>query len=127
MKIGVGTDIVPVARVAALIDGGSSRFLERWFTSNEIDYCQSKAHPEQHFAARLAAKEAVFKALGLDSRTTVPWLEIAIVATSGSSPDVELSGDLEQHAVRRGVDDVRVSLSHCADYATATAVSTFRS
>jgi holo-[acyl-carrier protein] synthase len=98
-----------------------SRF-ERWFTPAERDYCRSKAHPEQHFAARLAAKEAVFKALGLSGHMEVPWNQIEIRSTPRAQPTVLLHGNLGEFAARRGVV-VRVSLSHCDDYATATAMT----
>lgn len=124
MEVYVGTDIVAISRVRALIDGGASRFLTRWFTTQEIDYCRSKAHPERHFAARLAAKEAVFKALDIDSGSSVPWSHISILAIPGRAPEVQLTGDIEEHASRRGTYVIRVSLSHCVDYATATAVIT---
>ena len=61
--VGTGTDIVSVARIAALYRTAGDRFLRRWFTDDEIDYCTSRARPELHLAARMAAKEAVLKAL----------------------------------------------------------------
>ena len=63
MPGGVGTDIVAVGRIAALMHDSGTTFLERWFTPREIDYCSSKAVPSRHFAARFAAKEAVVKSL----------------------------------------------------------------
>ncbi|MDN5744918.1 MAG: holo-ACP synthase [Nocardioidaceae bacterium] len=123
MPIGIGTDIVLVSRVTRLVGDGGTRFLERWFTPEEIAYCRSKAHPERHFAGRLAAKEATFKALGGDSERAVPWLSLAIVDNPRGAPSVRLSGDLSVHARRLGIDTVKVSLAHCEDYATATAIA----
>ncbi len=123
MHVGVGTDIVPVSRVARLISEGGTRFLERWFTPGEIAYCLGKAHPERHFAARLAAKEAAFKALGASSDGPVPWRDLAIVENSHGAPTVRLSGDLSALATSLGVDTIQMSLAHCEDYATATAIT----
>ena len=52
---GVGTDIVTVDRIAALVRNRGAAFLERWFTAREIDYCSRKAVPSRHFAARTAS------------------------------------------------------------------------
>ena len=123
MRIGVGTDIVPVSRIARLISERDTCFLERWFTAGEINYCRGKAYPERHFAARLAAKEAAFKALGADSGTAVPWQDVAIVESPHGAPTVRLSGQLLALATGLGIDTVQVSLSHCEDYATATAIT----
>lgn len=123
MHLGVGTDIVAVSRVARLISEGGARFLQRWFTPQEVAYCSGKAHPEQHFAGRLAAKEAVFKALGADSQGAVPWRDLAIEDHPHRAPTVRLSGELLELATSLGVDTVRVSLAHCEDYATATAIT----
>ena len=63
MIVGLGVDIVEIGRVERLLDAHGKRALQRLFTPNESAYCQAKLRPAQHFAARLAAKEATFKAL----------------------------------------------------------------
>jgi holo-[acyl-carrier protein] synthase len=124
MKLGAGTDIVSVARVAALIDARGATYLERWFTPEEIDYCSGKAVPCRHFAARLAAKEAVVKSLTLTWDGPVPWRSIEIVAEERGAPTVRLLGAVKDAAERAGVRSVQVSLAHCDDYATAVAWAT---
>jgi holo-[acyl-carrier protein] synthase len=104
------------------MDRGGDRFLRRWFTPVEIGYCAGKAVPSRHFAARLAAKEAVVKALPMVWDGPLPWRSIEIVNESRGRPVVRLSGDFSVAAQRAGVRDVRVSLSHCSEYATAIAV-----
>ena len=71
--LGAGTDIVSVARMARLVRTGGDRFLHRWFTGAEIAYCTSMARPELHLAARMAAKEAVVKALHGPADGPVPY------------------------------------------------------
>lgn len=122
-RVRVGTDIVPVDRIARLVEQRGDRFLLRWFTQAEIDHCRAKAHPEQHLAARLAAKEAVFKAVSGDSDGPVPWRDIEVVTRPGGPPEVRLTGTVAASAAQHRVADLQVSLSHCEDYATATAVS----
>lgn len=119
---GAGTDIVSVARIDALMRRRGTTFLERWFTPREIGYCSAKAAPGRHFAARLAAKEAVVKALPLAWDGPLPWRSIEIVPGRRGRPHVSLHGDLGAAAARAGVTSVCVSLSHCDEYATAMAV-----
>ena len=119
-----GTDIVSVARIANLIDTRGSSFVARWFTQTEIGYCTGKAVPSRHFAARFAAKEAVAKALPGQWDGPLPWRSIEIVNDPCGAPTVRLHGTVAEAARRVGVRDIRVSLSHCDEYATATALVT---
>jgi holo-[acyl-carrier protein] synthase len=119
---GVGTDIVAVGRIAALMRDRGAAFLERWFTAGEIGYCSSKAAPSRHFAARFAAKEAVVKALPMAWDGPLPWRSIEIVNDPRGVPSVRLSGAVLDAATRAGVGEIRVSLSHCDEYATAIAL-----
>ena len=122
----VGTDIVAVGRIAALIRDRRAAFLQRWFTAREIDYCSSKAVPSRHFAARLAAKEAVVKALPVAWDGPLPWRSIEITNDARGVPSVILSGAILNAATRAGVGEIKVSLSHCGEYATATALVAVR-
>jgi holo-[acyl-carrier protein] synthase len=122
VEVGVGTDIVAVDRIASLVRDRGEHFLQRWFTSDELAYCQSKAQPVLHLAARLAAKEAVAKALRSPWAGPLPWHDIAVTVDADGVPSVRLGGEAEQIAARLGIEVIRVSLSHCQEYATATAV-----
>jgi holo-[acyl-carrier protein] synthase len=122
MPGGLGTDIVAVARIAALMRDRGMAFLERWFTAREIDYCSSKAVPSRHFAARFAAKEAVAKALPMTWDGPLPWRSIEIINDPRGAPTVSLSGTLGDAATKAGVGEIKVSLSHCDEYAIACAV-----
>jgi len=121
----VGTDIVPVARIAALMAAAGTRFVQRWFTQAEISYCLAKAEPSRHLAARFAAKEAVVKALP-PWDGPLPWRSVEIVNDARGAPTVRLTGALAEAAARAGVGDgdIVVSLSHCDSYATAIALVT---
>jgi len=60
----VGTDIIEVSRIEKLINEKGDKFLNRIYTVNEIDYCESKGlNKYQHYAGRFAAKESTFKAV----------------------------------------------------------------
>ena len=74
MVIGVGTDLMEIARIAQSIARFGDRFLRRVFTQREIEYCQRKKNAAESFAARFAAKEAGAKALGTGISHGVNWL-----------------------------------------------------
>lgn len=122
MPGGLGTDIVAVNRIAALMRDRGKVFLERWFTAREIDYCSRKAVPSRHFAARFAAKEAVAKALPVAWDGPLPWRSIEIISDPRGAPTVSLGGALRDAAAKAGVGAIMVSLSHCDEYATACAL-----
>lgn len=125
MELGVGTDIVEISRIAALMRDREDLFLRRWFTEAEIAYCQAKAKPVQHLAARMAAKEAVVKSLRSAWPGPLPWRHIEVVVNDAGVPSVRLSGAAEEVARRQGAASLQISLSHGDDYATATAVCLF--
>ena len=78
MILGVGTDLIEIARIAESIRRYGERFLRRIFTPREIEYCQRKKNAAESFAARFAAKEAGAKALGTGISRGVGWLELEV-------------------------------------------------
>lgn len=120
----VGTDIVSVARITRLLEDGGTAFLDRWFTPTEIAYCLAKAVPGRHLAARLAAKEAVLKAALPHWEGPPPWRSIEVVNDERGVPSVRLLGPVAEAAA--DLDEISVSLAHCDDYATATALASLR-
>lgn len=120
--LGVGTDIIEVHRVAELIENHGTRFMNRWFSGAEIAYCSAKSRPELHFAARLAAKESVLKAIG--SRWQhVPWLDIEIGHDDEGAPLLIIQGRMLERAQSVGITSFHVSLSHCDSFASAIVVA----
>ena len=89
-------------------------------TEEEINYCEGKGDTKyQHYAARFAAKEAIFKAISelLDSKYDIKWTEIEILHGKNEKPVAHILKDIEE------LNDLDVSLSHIKDYATATCVA----
>lgn len=123
MIVGFGTDIVETDRIRTLLAQNADRFLHRWFGVEEIEYCTRMANPHLHFAARLAAKEAVFKALRLDPDAPPPWRSILIVNEADGAPRLILKDYPKAAAERLGVGTMHVSLSHCERYAVASVVA----
>jgi len=123
MAIRTGIDIVSVDRIRRLAEKSGDRFLTRWFSEREIAYCTSKARPAQHFAARVAAKEAVVKVLAPPWEGGILLKEIEVLDARGGPPRLHLSGRALRIAEELGINDLQVSLSHCAEYAVASVVA----
>jgi holo-[acyl-carrier protein] synthase len=119
MIIGTGIDIIEVDRVAQRV-GNDNGFRELVFSKDEISYCNSKAFPFQHYAARFAAKEAFLKAIGRGWDSGLSLHEIEIINQPGGKPILRLSGQTEKELADLGIRFVHVSLSHLK--ATATAI-----
>ncbi len=118
MKIKCGTDIIEVARIQESVENLGEKFLNRVFTNNEIKYCISKKNMQyQHFAARFAAKEAIFKAISdcLTNKYDITWKNIEIVNDKKGRPYVHFIG-----LTFNEIQDIDISLSHLKEYAIAT-------
>ncbi len=112
----IGTDIVDVERIKASIDNYQTRFINRVFSIEEQEYCNSKSIPEMHYAGRFAAKEAIIKALKSGGFTQLFNLnDIKIINCSDGSPHVELGFDYK--------GEIKVSISHTQTHAVAFAIS----
>ncbi|GAB2745833.1 holo-ACP synthase [Kitasatospora kifunensis] len=124
--IRTGTDIVPTSRVNSLVRESGERFLETLLTAGEIEDCTTdRGISLDAVAARLAAKEAVFKTLHAP-RSSLPWLSIEVRRTSGGWPEVELHGVARTLALEAGVAELSVSISHDGGFAIAVAVAAVR-
>jgi holo-[acyl-carrier protein] synthase len=116
-------DLVEVPRVSAIIADKGARVFERLLTSAERAYCESRPDPATHVAVRLAAKEAVYKALqGSEEARGIGWREIEVTRASDGRPDVTLSGSAAARAAALGVRRVLLSLSHTHRAAVAMVV-----
>jgi holo-[acyl-carrier protein] synthase len=121
--IGVGVDLVEVARVTAIIKDKGAHALERLLTPGERAYCDSRPDSATHVAVRLAAKEAVYKAFqGSESARGIGWREIEVTRAADGRPEVELSGVAAARARELGVKRVLLSLSHTHLAAVAVVV-----
>ena len=121
MKIRTGIDIIEIKRVKQSIEETEGRFCERVYTQKEIEYCESKkAQKYQHYAARFAAKEAVFKAISssLQNKYDIGWKDIEVLNNDDGRPYVNiLKTDIK-------IDDIDISISHCKEYAVSSVIFT---
>jgi len=119
--LGLGLDLVSVARVESLHRRFRGRFLRRFFTEEEVRRGEGAPSWYQHLAARLAAKEATFKALGTGLGAS--WREVAVANGPRGEPRIQLSGRLAQRAEELGIRELRVSLSHEREWAAAVVLA----
>ena len=116
MIIGVGTDIIEIERIRRAVQ--SKHFKKKVFTEKEKIYCESRGlQSAASYAARFAAKEAFFKALGTGIFTSLN--EVEILNDAAGKPEIFLYGKAKSFAAELHVQKILVSLSHCRDYATA--------
>lgn len=120
MILGIGTDIVETPRIAKSIE--ESRFKERIFSKVEIAYCESTANKAEHYAARFAAKEAFFKALGTGLRSGMAFNEVEIQNDELGKPSIRLLGETAKTVASKNIKSIHVSLSHTATISTATVI-----
>ena len=122
MILGVGIDIIEVARIQASHERFGKRFLNRVLLADEIAYCLSYKNPAPFIAARFAAKEAISKAFGTGIGAALSWRDMEIRRKESGEPFVVLHGKGTKLFAARGAKQLLVSLSHTKDYAAATAV-----
>jgi len=120
--VGTGIDLVEVPRIAAAVERFGDRFLNRVFTAGEIRYCRSKRNAMERFAARFAAKEAGFKAIGTGWRNGVTWRDVEVGREPGGRPTVCFTGRAAEFAARLGVRRASLSLSHTSELAIAQVI-----
>jgi holo-[acyl-carrier protein] synthase len=119
---GLGVDLVSIPRMRSTIDRWQQRFVDRVFTDDEIAYCRARRDPAPHFAARFAAKEAGFKALGTGLQLGVRWRELEVRREREEAPTLVLSGRAREIGLARGGSRMLLSLTHEGEYALAQAI-----
>ncbi len=124
MKVTCGTDIIEIERVKESIENTGDAFLRRVFTEKEIEYCESKNKQKyQHYAARFAAKEAVFKAISgqLKDKYSVTWKDFEVENDVNGRPKINI-----YNIDNSNIENIDISISHCKSYATANVVILYK-
>ena len=120
MIVGVGIDVVPVARFAEALER-NPKLAARLFTDAERTSGTGGPRSAESLAARFAAKEAMAKALG--SPGGMHWTDAEIVTDGAGRPNVEVRGSIAERAAALGVTRWHVSLSHDGGIAAATVIA----
>lgn len=119
MKITCGTDIIEVKRIKDAINKKGDKFLNKIYTPFEIEYCNSKNSMKyQHFAARFAAKEAIFKAISekMKSKYEITWTDVEIKNDEEGKPKVVFLKE------NYNINQIDISISHVKEYAIAMCI-----
>ncbi|MCI8344755.1 MAG: holo-ACP synthase [Clostridia bacterium] len=121
MNITCGTDIIEVERIKKGIEKLGEKFLNEIYTKKEIEYCESKNVTKyEHYSARFAAKEAIFKAISpyLKSKYDVTWVDMEILNDEQGRPYVNLNTE----KVKQNLE-IDISISHIERYAIANCIA----
>jgi holo-[acyl-carrier protein] synthase len=119
--LGLGADVIEVARIRGVLERQGDRFLARVFTDEEREYCLRMAHPHKHLAARFAAKEAVSKSFTTGIGKELGWRSVSVYHGSRNEPLVRLDEKGEALLKSVGATHVMLTLSHTETVAMAVA------
>jgi holo-[acyl-carrier protein] synthase len=119
MRLATGVDLIEIARIDEVVTRHGKHYLERVFTSAELEYCGKRA---ESLAGRFAAKEAVAKALGTGIGD-ISWKEIEILGDEQNAPTLRLHGMAENKARELGLTTWSLSISHSQSHSVAFVVA----
>jgi holo-[acyl-carrier protein] synthase len=122
MIIGTGIDIVEIPRFRNILERQKDRFIIRVFTPAEQQFCNDHRDTVPHYAARFAAKEALFKALGTGWAKGVTWLDVEVLREGQDAPVMKLHGEAQRLSLSMGAQKVHLSLSHTEQWAIAMVI-----
>lgn len=122
MILGLGIDIIEVARIESSHEKFGDRFIRRILRPDEIAYCLSHRRPGPFLAARFAAKEAISKAFGTGIGAQLGWQDMEVRHEESGRPYVLLHDAGLTLLRERGGRTVHLSISHTENYAAVVAV-----
>jgi holo-[acyl-carrier protein] synthase len=122
MIIGTGVDIVEIPRFRNIVERLKDKFIFRVFTPAEQQFCNGHRDPVPHYAARFAAKEALFKALGTGWAKGVTWLDAEVYREGQDAPAMRLHGEAQSLSISLGAQKAHLSLSHTEQWAIAMVI-----
>ena len=122
--LGHGVDLIDVARIERMLVDHGDRFREKVFTEIERAYCETGGRRRaERYAARFAAKEAAFKALGTGWRSGIAWTDAEVVHGADGAPMLRVQGEFARIADTRGVTRWRISITHTDTLAMASVLA----
>jgi holo-[acyl-carrier protein] synthase len=121
--VGVGIDLVDLDRIRALLNDKGEHAMARLFSDDERRYLATRPDATGHAAARIAAKEAVYKAMqALPGARGVGWREIEVSRDAEGRPAIRLHGLAARVSQDRGGLHIKISLTHSTTAAGAIAI-----
>ncbi len=124
MQVKCGIDIIEISRIKKSIEDLGNKFINKIFTQDEIAYCESKKIQKyQHYAARFAAKEAIFKAISesVEDKYSIDWKNLEVICDENGKPHINTIGINTEK-----IESMDISLSHCKEYAIANVVILYK-
>ena len=121
MVVGIGTDIVQVARIRSVLERQGRAFAERVLGVNELAIFDAKKQQAAYLAKRFAAKEATSKALGTGIGV-VSWQDMEVSNNEVGAPQIQLTGNAAQQLEKLGASRALLSLADERDYVVAFVV-----
>jgi len=121
VKVLTGTDIIEINRIRESIESLDETFKNKIYTKKEIEYCENKKNAKyQHYAARFAAKEAIFKAVSelLDDKFEISWKDAEVLNDENGKPRITFTNK----KLKEKIDSIDISISHCKEYAVSNVV-----
>ena len=122
MILGLGTDLVELERMQAALQRQGDALMTRLFTPRERALLAGDPQLVRRAAARFAAKEAAFKALGTGWGQGVGWHDVEVLGGRGAAPVLELSGAARERLEALGARRAHVSITHTEGLAAATVI-----
>jgi holo-[acyl-carrier protein] synthase len=122
MIYGIGIDLVENGRIEKIIGKWGSKFLQRVFSDEEIQYCGKHVQSSIHYGARFAAKESFLKALGIGLGRGVKFKDIEVMHDKNGKPDLVLWGGAKAQTEKKKITKIHLSLTHTKKYATAVVI-----
>jgi holo-[acyl-carrier protein] synthase len=119
---GIGVDVVKVDRISQSLERFGARMEGRLFTPGELEYCRRHKDPLPHLAARFAAKEAFFKAIGTGLSGGVGWKQAEVLQPGGHQPTLVISGVALERFQALGCTASHLTLAHDGGLAIACVV-----
>jgi len=119
---GIGTDLVLVSRIDAVLERQGERFARRILTPAEFQRFASHRQPARFLAKRFAAKEAILKALGTGLANGLSWQHMQIDNDAAGAPLVRLTAVAALRLQEGGGGRMLLSLSDEREQALAFAV-----
>lgn len=121
MIYGIGIDLIETERVAEKM-GKKAGFRELVFSKDEIEYCEMRVNKYEHYAARFAAKEAFFKAIGTGWKDGTAFNEVEITNDENGKPSISFLGKTATTIAAMKLGKISVSLSHLKTVASAVVI-----
>jgi holo-[acyl-carrier protein] synthase len=118
---GIGVDIINISRMEETLERTGDLFIKRVFTESEQKVATAHHNHVIYYATAFAAKEAIFKLLGISWKCGIDFLDIEVFRGSNGEPLVELNGRIKELFEEVPVDNVSLSLSYDGDIAIAVA------